>query len=88
MIFWEKVTDEKMPSYMINRLFLHVSLGLNLMVFPVMLAKNRVIKPQYFEKKNTIFRLKTTRKSRNINMISHVFQQHSLCVFTWEFCVF
>ena len=35
--FGKKVTHEKMPSYMINRVFLHESLSLNVMVFRMIL---------------------------------------------------
>ena len=50
---------EKMPtSYMMNFVFLHDSLGLNLMLLRVTLTKNH-LKKLIFLLKNTIFRLKT-----------------------------
>ena len=47
-IFRGKVTNEKTPRYMMDRIFLHDSLGRNLMVF-------RVIHNKKIEWKNSIF---------------------------------
>ena len=41
----EKVTHDKMPNYIKNRVFMRNSLGFNPMVFRLILTKNCMIKP-------------------------------------------